>query len=229
LTGVFIALLLCLVCSAPAAAKLSAEIRADEAGLYVDYDLWILGKNQTTLTPGSQPLVVPVLGMATIEISVLEIQTDNKMIKIHAQASAPAFGIPGVEADLPLPFGDYGLYYSMFERRFIPLENHKIEISALLTRLSTQYDVNIDLAPVFSLQWTGTNNPINNTFHQTVENPLDGSTYDITAVLDYKSMYFTNVTLTITKNGVPTGAIPPFPLPNGTYHIWADFELPEQL
>ena len=229
--GIFIAVLLCLAFTSPAAAKISAEIRADDAGLYVNYDLWILGKKQATLTPGSQPLVIPVLGLATVELSVLEVQTDSKTIKIHAKASAPSFGIPGVEMDLPVPFGDYGLYYSLFEHRFIPIGDNKVEISALLTRLSTQYDVNINLDPFFSVSWQGTNNPANNTIHQTVavETPLGSSTYDITAVLEYKSAYFTNVTLTILKDGAPTGTIPPFPLPNGTYHIWADFTLPEGL
>ena len=195
----------------------------------MNYDLWVIGKNQSTLTPGSQPLVIPVLGLATIELSVLEVQADTKMIKIHAKASAPAFGIPAVEADLPVPFGDYGLYYSLFQRQFIPIGDNKVEISALLTRLSTQYDVNINLESLFSGQWQGTNNPANNTIHQTVENPLDGSTIDITAVLEYKSTYFTNVTLTIGNNGSPASSPMQFSLPNGTYHIWADFDLPEEL
>ena len=229
MAGAFIAIVICLAFTAPAAAKISAQITASDAGLYVKYDLWILGKKQTTLTPGSQPLVISVLGLATIELSVLEVQADTGMIKIHAQASAPAFGIPAVEADLPVPFGDYGLYYSLFERRFIPLEGSKVEISALLTRFTTQYDVNINLEQLFTGHWTGTKNAADNIIHEVVENPLDGSTIDITITLDYKSVYFTNVTLTIAKDGAPSSPTGPFPVPNGTFHIWADFELPEEL
>ncbi len=228
-SGVFIATLLCLVFTAPADAKLNAEITADEAGLYVNYDLWVLGKNQSTLTPGSQPLVIPVLGLATIELSVLDVQTDTGIIMIHAKTSAPAFGIQPFEADLPVPFGDYGIYYSLFERRFIPIGDHKIELSALLTRFSSQYDVNIDLEPLYSGHWLGTKNPADNIIHETIENPLNGSTFDITLELDYKSAYFTNVAVTIGGAvGQPVAPLQ-FPVPNGTFHIWADFELPEGL
>jgi hypothetical protein len=227
-SGIFITTLLCLVFTVPAAAKINAEIRADKAGLYVNYDLWVLGKNQSTITPGSQPLVIPVLGLATIELSVLEVQADSGIIKIHVKASAPAFGIQPFETDLPVPFGDYGIYYSLFERRFIPLGDHKIELSALLTRFSTQYDVNINMEPLFSGHWLGTKNPEDNIIHETIENPMDGSTLDITLELTYKSAYYTNVALTIGgKSGQPAAPLQ-FPLPNGTFHIWADFELPEE-
>ena len=228
-SGIFIAILLCVVFTAPAAAKINAEIRADEAGLYVNYDLWVLGENQSTLTPGSQPLVIPVMGLATIELSVLDVQADAEIITIHAKASAPAISLQPFEADIPVPFGDYGIYYSLFERRFIPIGDHKIEISALLTRLSTQYDVNINLEPLFSGHWLGTKNPADNIIHETIENPLDCSTTDITLELDYKSSYITNVTLTIGGNaGEPVTPLQ-FPVPNGTFHLWADFELPEGL
>ena len=227
--GTFIAIVLCLAFTAPADAKISAEIRADDAGLYVNYDLWIIGRNQKTLTPGSQPLVISVLGLATIELSVLEVQADTGMIKIHAKASAPAFGIQPVAKDLTVPFGDYGFYYSLFGRRLIPLEGSMVEISALLTRVTTQYDVNINLEPLFTGHWTGTKNAADNIIHEVVENPLDGSTIDITIELDYASAYFTNVTLTMAKDGAPSGPTGPFPVPNGTFHIWADFELPEEL
>jgi len=228
-SGIFLATLLCLVFIAPAAAKISAEIRADEAGLFVNYDLWVLGKNQSTLTPGSQPLVIPVLGLATIELSVLEVQADAGIIRIHAKANAPTIGSQPFEADIPVPFGDYGLYYSLFERRFIPIGDHKIEMSALLTRFTTQYDVNINLEPLFSGHWLGTKNPADSTIHETIENPLDGSSVDITVELDYKSTYFTRVTLTIGENAGQPGTPLQFPVPNGTFHIWADFELPEEL
>jgi len=228
-SGIFIAILFCVVFTAPAAAKITAEIRADEAGLYVNYDLWVLGKSQSTLTPGSQPLVIPVLGVATIELSVLEVQADAGIIMIHAKASAPMIGSQLFESDLPVPFGDYGLYYSLFERQFIPIGDHKIEMSALLTRFSTQYDVNINLEPLFTGHWLGTKNPADNIIHETIENPLDGSTTDITLELDYKSAYFTNVTLTVGVNAGQPGTPMQFPVPNGTFHIWADFELPEGL
>jgi hypothetical protein len=227
--GAFIATVLCFAFTAPAAAKISAQITASDAGLYVNYDLWIIGKNQSTLKPGSQPLVIPILGLATIELSVLEVQADTRIIKIHAKASAPAFDIPAVETDLPVPFGDYGLYYSLFERQFIPIGDHKLEISALFSRLTTQYDVNINLEPLFSGHWLGTKNSVDNTIHETIENPLDGSTFDITVELDYKSIYFTNVTLTLGGNAGQPGMPMQFPVPNGTFHIWADFALPEAL
>ena len=227
--GAFIAIVLCLAFTAPAAAKISAQITASDAGLYVNYDLWIIGKNQSTLKPGSPPLVIPILGLATIELSVLKVQADTRMIKIHAKASAPAFDIPAVETDLPVPFGDYGLYYSLFERQFIPIGDHKLEISALFTRLTTQYDVNINLEPLFSGHWLGTKNSVDNTIHETIENPLDGNTFDITVEFDYKSTCFTNVTLTIGKNDGQPGTPMQFPVPNGTFHIWADFALPEEL
>jgi len=229
IAGAFIAIVLCLAFTAPAAAKISAQITASDAGLYVNYDLWIIGKKQTTLIPGSQPLVISVLGLATIELTVLDIQADAGIIKINAKASAPTFGIQPVAIDLPVPFGDYGLYYSLFERRFIPLQGSKVEISALLTRFTTQYDVNINLEPLFTDHWTGTKNAADNIIHEVVENPLDGSTVDITIELDYASAYFTNVTLTIAKDGAPSSPMGPFPVPNGTFHIWADFELPEEL
>ena len=130
---------------------------------------------------------------------------------------------------MPIPFGDYGLYYSLFERQFIPIGDHKLEISALFTRLTTQYDVNINLEPLFSGHWLGTKNSVDNTIHETIENPLDGSTFDITVELDYKSTCFTNVTLTIGKNDGQPGTPMQFPVPNGTFHIWADFALPEEL
>lgn len=225
--GAFIVIVFCLAFTAPAAARISAQLTASDAGLYVDYDLWILGKKQTTLTPGGQPLVIPVLGLATIELTVLEVQADAGMVKIHAKASAPMFGIPAVEKDLLVPFGDYGLYYSLFERQFIPIGDHKIEISALLTRFTTEYDVNINLEPVFTGRWTGTRNAADNIIHEVVENPLDDSTLDITIALDYASVYFTNVTLTIAKDGAPASPMGPLPVPNGTFHIWADFELSE--
>ncbi|MCX5903680.1 MAG: hypothetical protein NTV89_09490 [Proteobacteria bacterium] len=89
IAGAFIAIVLCLAFTAPAAAKISAQITASDAGLYVNYDLWIIGKKQTTLTPASQPLVISVLGLATIELTVLDIQADAKIVKINAKASAP--------------------------------------------------------------------------------------------------------------------------------------------
>jgi hypothetical protein len=227
-SGIFIAILFCVVFTTPAAAKITAEIRADEAGLYVNYDLWILGKSQSTLTPGSQPLVIPVLGVATIELSVLEVQADNKIITVRAKASAPTIGSQPVETDLPVPFGNYGVYYSLFQRQFIPIGDHKIELSALLTRFTTQYDVNINLEPLFSGHWSGTKNPADNTIHETIENPLDGSTFDITVELDYKSAYFTNVTLIVGESAGMPGTPMQFPVPNGSFHIWADFELPEE-
>jgi hypothetical protein len=195
----------------------------------VNYDLWILGKSQSTLTPGSHPLAIPVLGLAAFELSVLDVQADAKIVTIHTKVSAPTFGPEPVEADLPVPFGDYGIYYSLFERRFIPIGDHKIELSALLTRFSSQYDVNINLEPLYSGHWLGTKNPADNIIHETIENPLDGSTFDITLELDYKSAYFTNVAVTIGGNvGQPVAPLQ-FPVPNGTFHIWADFELPEGL
>lgn len=228
-SGIFIATLFCLVFTSPAAAKINAEIRADEAGLYVNYDLWVLGKNQSTLTPGSQPLVIPVLGLATIELSVLDVQADAGIIKIHAKASAPTISLQPFESDIFVPFGDYGIYYSLFERRFISIGDHKMEMSALLTRFTTQYDVNINMGPLFNGHWFGTKNPEDNIIHETIENPLDGSTFDITLELDYKSAYFTNVALTVGENaGQPVTPLQ-FPVPNGTFHIWADFELPEGL
>jgi len=228
-SGIFIAALFCLVFTAPANAKISAELRADAAGLYVNYDLWILGKSQATLTPDSQPLAIPVLGLATIELSVLDVQADAKIVTIHTKVSAPAFGPEPVEADLPVPFGDYGIYYSLFERKFIPIGDHKIEISALLTRFTTQYDINIDLEPLFSGHWLGTKNPADNIIHETIENPLDGTTFDITIELEYKCAYITNMTLTI--GGLAGKSVEPLqiPVPNGTFHLWADFELPEEL
>lgn len=225
--GAFVVLVFCLAFTTPAAARISAQLTASDAGLYVDYDLWILGKKQTTLTPGSQPLVISILGLATIELSVLEIQADAGILKINARASASLFGIAPVAADLPVPFGDYGVYYSLFERRFIPIGDSKVEISALLTRFTTEYDVAINLEPLLTGRWTGTKNAADNIIHEVVENPLDDSTLDITIALDYASVCFTNVTLTIAKDGAPASPMGPFPVPNGTFHIWADFELSE--
>lgn len=223
--GACIVIVLCLAFTAPAAARISAQLTASDAGLYVDYDLWILGKKQTTLTPGSQPLVISVMGLATIELSVPEIQADAGILKINARASAPLFGIAPVDADLPVPFGDYGVYYSLFERRFIPTGDSTVELSAVLTRFTTEYDVTINLEPLFTGRWTGTKNAADNIIHEVVENSLDDSTLDITIALDYASVYFTNVTLTIAKDGAPAGPMGPLPVPNGTFHIWADFEL----
>lgn len=225
--GAFIVLVVCLVFTVPAAARISAQLTASDAGLYVDYDLWILGKKQIMLTPGSQPLVIPVLGLATIELSVLEIQADAGLLKINARASAPAFGIAPVGRDLPVPFGDYGLYYSLFERRFIPPGDSKVEISALLTRFTTQYEVNITMGEFYRGHWAGTKNTADTIIHEVVENPLDGSTRAVTIELDYVSVYFTNVTLTMAKDGAPASPMGPFPVPNGAFHIWADFELSE--
>ncbi|MCX5903679.1 MAG: hypothetical protein NTV89_09485 [Proteobacteria bacterium] len=89
--------------------------------------------------------------------------------------------------------------------------------------------MNINLEPLFTGHWTGTKNAADNIIHEVVENPLDGSTVDITIELDYASAYFTNVTLTIAKDGAPSSPMGPFPVPNGIFHIWADFELPKEL
>jgi len=207
--------------------KVSAEIRADDNGLHVNYDFWIIGKNQSTLTPGSQPLVISVLGLATIELSVLDVLPETKKIIVHATASAPSFGIPPVETDLSVSFGAYGIYHNLVDRQFIPIGDNRIEISALLTRLKTQYDVNFSLEPSFSGHWLGTKNPLDNTIHETVQDPADDSTYDITIALEYTSYFFTNTTLTIAGGSASSDPIGPFPVPNGTYHIWASFETPE--
>ena len=220
--------MLTLAAASDAMAKFSIEAQASEEGLQIKYSSGLKEK-EIDLAPGDPPAEISIGKIATIEVSVLEVTADNTVL-VHLVVDIPLSGQPPTEVDLPLPFGEFGASIDIGGKKFIPAEGYPIEASLLLTRLQTKYDIAVDLQPLFSDHWQGTKTPSDNVIHEKIINPMGDGSIDITLELGY-SFSFTKITYSIVIASGEGGQLAPqtgtIPVPNGSYHIWADIEMPD--
>ncbi|MCX5895571.1 MAG: hypothetical protein NTZ51_07060 [Proteobacteria bacterium] len=220
--------MLTLAAASDAMAKFKIEAQASEEGLQIKYGSGVKEK-EIDRAPGDPPAEISIGKIATIEVSVLEVTEDT--VLVHLVVSIPLSGQPPTVVDLPIPFGEFGVEIDIGGKKFIiPVGGYPIEASLLLTRLQTKYDIAVDLQPLFSDHWQGTKTPSDNEIHENIVNPMGDGSIDITLVLDY-SFSFTKITYTIVmdsgEGGQPVPQTGTIPVPNGSYHIWADIEMPD--
>lgn len=237
----FIGLIISLITASPVMAAIATEMRANEEGLYVQYDLGILGGSGEVILGPGDPLteIFAIKKLISIEAAVTDINLEENKIQIRAKISSLFFKQEPIEVPIALPFGSFGIYADFRNRQFIPLEGHDIEASLLLSKLQMQYGVNVNLGDIFEGQWEGEATPEDNTIHEVIVNPADGSTMaEIDLTLKHISKFFTvlqyDIYLTPQENefsslegGIqnPQAISGKILLPNGAYHIWADLEL----
>jgi len=230
-----------IITASPAMAAIATELRANEEGLYVQYDLGILGGSKEILLAPGDPMteIFAIKKLIAIEAAVTEIIPEENKIQIRAKISSLFFKQEAIEVPIALPFGSFGIYADFRERQFIPPEGHDIEASLLLSKLQMQYAVNANLGDIFQGHWEGDATPSDNTIHEIIVNPADGSTVaEIDLVLKHASKFFTvlqyNISLAPQQNELssmegkqqnPQAISGKILLPNGAYHIWADLDL----
>ena len=235
--GLFISLIL----ASPVMAAIATEIRANEEGLYVQYDLGRLGGSREIVLGPGDPMteVFAMRKLIAIEAAVTDIIPEENKLQIRVKISSLFFKQEAIEVPIALPFGSFGIYADFRERRFIPPEGHDIEASLLLSKLQMQYGVNVNLGEIFDSHWEGEATPDDNTIHEVIVNPADGSTVaEIDLTLKYAATFFTilqyNISLAPQENVLsssegakqdPQAISGKMLLPNGAYHIWADLDL----
>jgi hypothetical protein len=238
--GLFISVVT-IIAASPVMAAIATELRANEEGLYVQYDLGILGGSKEILLGPGDPMteIFAIKKLISIEAAVTDINLEENKIQIRAKISSLFFKQEPIEVPIALPFGSFGIYADFKDRQFVPLEGHDIEASLLLSKLQMQYGVNVNLGDIFEGQWEGEATPENNTVHEVIVNPADGSTMaEIDLTLKRTSKFFTvlqyDISLTPQENvlssmegGIqnPQDISGKILLPNGTYHIWADLDM----
>ncbi len=225
--------MLTIAVASDAMAKFSIDAQASAEGLQITYSLGLI-KDKIDLVPGDSPTEIPIGKIATIEVSVLEVTADTVLVHLAVSISLP--GQPPIEVvdpvDLPIPFGAFGVEIDIGGKQFIPVKGgYPIEASLLLTRLKTEYDIAIDLQPLFSDHWQGEKTPSDTVIHENIVNPMGDGSIDITLDLSY-SFIFTKITYTIVIDSGEGGQTAPpitgfIPVPNGSYHIWADIKMPD--
>ena len=237
----FIGLIISLITASPVMAAIATEMRANEEGLYVQYDLGILGGSGEVILGPGDPLteIYAIKKLISIEAAVINIIPEENKIQISAKISSLLFKQEAIEVPITLPFGSFGIYADFRDRQFISPEGHDIEVSVLLSKLQMHYGVNVNLGEIFEGQWEGEATPEDNTIHESIVNPADGSTMaEIDLTLTHAARFFTvlqyNISLTPQENELSSiegkqqnlqaisGKIL---LPNGAYHIWADLDL----
>jgi hypothetical protein len=240
IVGLFLSVIT-MITASPAMAAIATELRANEEGLYVQYDLGMLGGSKEILLAPGDPMteIFTIKKLISIEAAVTDIIPEENKIQITAKISSLYFKQEPIEVPIALPFGSFGIYADFRNRQFIPLEGYDIEASFLLSKLQMQYGVNVNLGEIFAGQWEGEATPENNTVHEVIVNPADGSTIaEIDLTLKHAARFFTvlqyNISLTPQESQSSSlegmhqnsqaisGKIL---LPNGTYHIWADLDL----
>jgi hypothetical protein len=237
----FIGLFMSLLTASPVMAAIATEVRANEEGLYVKYDLGLVGSSREIIIAPGEPMaeIFSIKRFITIEAAVTEKLPEENKIHISAKLSGLLFKNGAIEVHVALPFGSFGIYTSFRERQFIPLQNHDIETSLLISKKQTQYAVNINLGEFFDSHWGGGATPSDNTIHGIIVSPIDGGTVaEIDLMLQYASKFFTIILYDIalatqenelsTMEGIEQNAQDisgKILLPNGAYHIWADLDL----
>ena len=237
--GFFIAVI-AIITASPAMAAIGTELRANEDGLYVQYDLGILGGSKEVMLGPGDPMteIFAIKKLISIEAAVTDIIPEENKLQITARISSLFFKQEPIEVPIALPFGSFGIYADFRNRQFIPLEGYDIEASLLLSKLQMQYGVNVNVGEMFSGQWEGEATPENNTVHEVIVNPADGSTIaEIDLTVKQAAKFFTvlqyNISLPPQESQSSMEAAQQNPhavsgkvlLPNGTYHIWADLDL----
>jgi len=237
----FIGLFISLILASPAMAAIATELRANEEGLYVQYDLGILGGSKEIMLGPGDPMteIFAIKKFISIEAAVTDIIPEENKIQIRAKISSLFFKQEAIEVPIALPFGSFGIYANFRDRQFIPPEGHDIEVSLLLSKLQMHYGVNVNLGEIFEGQWEGEATPEDNTIREVIVNPADGSTIaEIDLTLKHAARFFTvlqyDISLTPQVNEPssiegrqqnPQAISGKILLPNGTYHIWADLDL----
>ena len=237
----FIGLIISLITASPVMAAIATEMRANEEGLYVQYDLGILGASGEVILGPGDPLteIFAIKKLIAIEAAVTNIIPEENKIQISAKISSLLFKQEAIEVPITLPFGSFGIYTDFRDRQFISPEGHDIEVSVQLSKLQMHYGVNVNLGEIFEGQWEGEATPEDNTIHESIVNRADGSTMaEIDLTLTHAARFFTvlqyNISLTPQENELssleggiqnPQAISGKILLPNGTYHIWADLDM----
>lgn len=240
----FIVLFLALISTAPSQAALNIEMKAGQEGLSIQYDRGFpSGSKEIVLVPGDpMKIIFAISHVVRLEAMITNVVPEEHKIEIRAKISSRFFQEGAIEVPLAIPFGSFGLYAHFRGHQFINPEHHDIEVSVLLSKSHVRYAAAVDLGELFYGQWEGTATPFDNAIHESIINPADGNPiaeFDLT--LKYVSKFFTviqyDISLTPLVNdrssGVEETQNPQtlngiILLPNGFYHLWADFDFMQQ-
>ena len=87
-TGLFISLII--ITASPAMAAMGTELQANEEGLYVQYDLGILGGSKEILLGPGDPMteIFAIKKLISIEAAVTDINLEENKIQIRAKNRA---------------------------------------------------------------------------------------------------------------------------------------------
>ncbi len=228
------------IAPAQAAIRANASLTADEDGLSLSYMIPIVGIGTVNLTKAGDTDTINIrfltINIADVELELLAINADNETLDLQVSATTPLTPEEPFESIITVPFGtaELGVVANLLGQLFMPVGNHDIDISVLISRLRTRYEANVDLPPIVEdLQLEG----------QAVDNQVDieiPDVADLSFILEPGNL-FTQVTYSFKVQvpeipgggegeGVPDLGIPPIEggpvvVPNGSYHIWIDLDM----
>jgi hypothetical protein len=234
---------LCCCLSGTAHAAITFSVESGQDGFFMRYTIPFIGIGRVTLdNPGDSdtiPVSFGLIKLADVELELNSIQTNA--CSLHYVIVSSYIPEPAPEGDISVPFGSFGAVANLMGKRFMRTGDNDIDISLLLTNNQTRYEVIADIPGLVDDSWSGTADSSNSIIEEQVTNPESGATIaDVALTLDYSLPFFTNVTYDITfylsapgsqddtDNATDTQIPPiqggPVPVPNGSYHFWADID-----
>lgn len=236
----FSVLFVALLAGTPVRAALNIEMQAHQEGISVQYDMGLPGGSRALVLVPGDPLkeIFAVKQLIRLEAMIINMVPEEHKIEVHAKISSRFFPEGAIDVPLAIPFGSFGIYVNFKKRQFIDPEHHDIDVSLLLSKLHMRYAVEVDLGEFLYGQWEGAATPFDNTICETIVNPADGRTVaEIDLKLQHVSYFFTvfqyavflgshedNLVAKDEEKQTPQAISGTILLPNGSYHLWADFD-----
>ncbi len=236
---------------AEVSASINVKIWAGKDGLTVKYNIPAIGSGNIDLENEGDTETIKIrllmVKIAELEITLNDITSDPDFVNIHYmvhfQHTSETEPVEDIEGDLSIPFGDFGIEINLNSKKMSRPGDSAVDGSLLLTKDSTQYDINInfvlDLFGMeldFTQNLEGTATPEDNLIHEEIENPIDESIlFDVDVEVEYPSKMITvfnyNISPSVpegldneTDNKTPAGFEGSIKLPNGSYHGWLDMD-----
>ncbi len=230
------------VTQADAAIRAGGSFTADETGVVLDYNIPVVGFGRVDL-PGvgaTDSITVRLAGvkLADVDLELIAINTDNETVDVQFSAQSPLAPGRTIDGVIPVPFGsvEFGAVLNIMGRLFIPIGDHDVDISVLISRFRTKYAAVVDLPPIvddFEVEGLAQDNEISieipnlATLNFTLEPgaAFTQVTYSIELDLPAPEMPDMPEGGEIPEITIPPIEGGPIAIPNGSYHIWFDLDI----
>jgi hypothetical protein len=237
-----VTLVLCLAApKAQAAFLLQAGYTADAQGFSLSYSIPLIGRQSISLTrPGDSDLITVRIGtlvIARADIELAAIDTDNSSLDLRVAVTSPFAENESSVSDVVVPFGfaDMGAFIHPLGRRLLPLNDHDIDISLLLTRNRSAYHAYLHAPPLINdltLEGAAEDNRIAFAIPDVAEitltlepGPSSTQVWFVIAPIMPELPELPEGTEHHFEFDIEPVSGGPLVLPNGSYRLWCDFDI----